>query len=72
MFLRSEWIVCPNGCLKTFVKGGAAPEWLENQWNQNCNMALASDAADTPFDEYFDANKQIQESSKTDADAEPS
>lgn len=56
--LKSEWIACPNGCLKTLVKGGAAPEWLENQWNLNCNMALASEVADTPFDEYFDANNQ--------------
>lgn len=55
--LQSEWIACPNGCLKTFVKGGASPEWLENQWNVNCNLALASEVADTPFDEYFDANE---------------
>lgn len=56
LYLVSEWIACPNGCLKILVKGGASPEYLESQWNVTCNLALASEVANTPFNDYFDVD----------------
>lgn len=60
--LESDWIVCPNGCCKIFVRGGAPPEVLELEWNKANHIALKSEVTETPFDEYFDANDQADTS----------
>lgn len=57
--IESESIACPGGCTAILIKGGARPEDLEMEWNAVNNIALRTQWADTPFDEYFDANAPI-------------